>query len=63
MDEIRALFLTMSRLKVAIYGFTSQGFAIALDFTKYLTDWIVRDEKPQALEVISGKRFRGSIFN
>jgi sarcosine oxidase subunit beta len=46
-----------------IYGFawTGHGFAIALGVTKYLTDWIVSGEKPQALEVFSGKRFRGSF--
>ncbi len=43
-----------------IYGFawTGHGFAIALGFTKYLTDWIVSGEKPRALEVFSGKRFQ-----
>ena len=43
-----------------IYGFawTGHGFAIALGFTKYLTEWIVGGERPQALDVFSAKRFR-----
>jgi len=51
---------TPAALHNTIYGFawTGHGFAIALGFTKYLTDWIVGGEKPQALKVFSGKRFR-----
>ena len=51
---------TPAALHNTIYGFawTGHGFAIALGFSKYLTDWIVGGEKPQALKVFSGKRFR-----
>lgn len=56
---------TPAALHNTIYGFawTGHGFAIALGFTKYLTDWIVGGEKPQALEVFSGKRFQGPLSN
>ncbi|BAV45775.1 FAD dependent oxidoreductase [Mesorhizobium loti] len=56
---------TPAALHNTIYGFawTGHGFAIALGFTKYLTDWIVGGEKPQALEVFSGKRFRAPPSN
>ncbi|WP_051371110.1 NAD(P)/FAD-dependent oxidoreductase [Mesorhizobium loti] len=56
---------TPAALHNTIYGFawTVHGFAIALGFTKYLTDWIVGGEKPQALEVFSGKRFQGPLAN
>lgn len=48
-----------------IYGFawSGHGFAIALGVTKYLADWIISGEKPQALEVFTGKRFRGPLSN
>lgn len=54
---------TPAALHNTIYGFawTGHGFAIALGFTKYLTDWIVGGEKPQALEVFSAKRFQGPL--
>ena len=50
---------TSVALPNTIYGFawTGHGFAIALGFTKYLTEWIVGGEKPQALGVFSAKRF------
>ncbi|BCG72981.1 FAD-binding oxidoreductase [Mesorhizobium sp. 113-1-2] len=56
---------TPAALHNTIYGFawTGHGFAIALGFTKYLTDWIVGGEKPRALEVFSGKRFRAPPSN
>ncbi|WP_095199929.1 NAD(P)/FAD-dependent oxidoreductase [Mesorhizobium carmichaelinearum] len=51
---------TPAALHNTIYGFawTGHGFAIALGFAKYLTEWIVSGEKPQALEIFSGKRFQ-----
>lgn len=39
------------------YAWSGHGFAIALGFTKYLTDWLLSGEKPAALEPFSPGRF------
>ncbi|TIS45794.1 hypothetical protein [Mesorhizobium sp.] len=54
---------TPAALHNTIHGFawTGHGFAIALGFAKYLAEWIVSGERPQALDVYSGKRFHASF--
>ncbi|MBZ9725888.1 FAD-binding oxidoreductase [Mesorhizobium sp. CO1-1-11] len=54
---------TPAALKNTIYGFawTGHGFAIALGLAKYLAEWILSGDKPDALEIFCRKRFHGSF--
>lgn len=54
---------TPATLNNTIYGFawTGHGFAIALGLARYLAEWILSGDKPDALEVFCRKRFHGSF--
>jgi glycine/D-amino acid oxidase-like deaminating enzyme len=54
---------TPAVLKNTIYGFgwTGHGFAIAMGLARYLAEWILSGDKPDALDVFCRNRFHGSF--